>query len=114
MTDEQYLLNEKIALLRGFKQDLDGPDTWTPPDGYLWFNLPGLPAWSEDLNLMLEEKKKLDWQQRDLFELALAFVMGRDSLNSKDLAEPVVHMSSATQQAEALVMTLEGTSSHES
>lgn len=104
MNDREFIINEKIARLKGWRQDLLSPDGWVDPEGQ--WDKPGLPAWTEDKNLMLAEKLTLYKGQLHLFDKALEFLLERDSMG---VAHSIpLHMASADLEAEAYLMVLEG------
>jgi len=107
MSLDHYYLNERIALLLGWKQNLEGPDLWDAPAGYVWEGT-GIPDWANSKDLMLQEKRKLYSEQLSLFEKALGFILARDHFNQS--WTPPSHMASATEEAEAMCMVLEGLS----
>lgn len=104
MTDKEFIINERIAILKGWRQNIPTPDEWVDPEG-LW-DKPGLPAWTEDKNLMLREKAVFHMEQLRLFEDALKFVLARDYFSRS--WTPPLHMATAVEEAEALLMVLEG------
>lgn len=108
MTEEQLILNEKIARLKGWRQDLDTSSYWVDPEG-VW-DFPGIPDWCNDKNLMHREKESLTDSQFQIFEIALKFVMHRSLFVQGRLLLGInLHMATAMEEAQALVLTLEGT-----
>jgi hypothetical protein len=111
MSIEIYCLNEKIALLKGWKQDLSTSSDWVDPEGFSWIK-PGIPDWASSKDLLQEEKLKLRPTHLNLFQSALRFIQYRDAIIANRGVPVVVntemHMASAFQEAEAYLMVLEG------
>jgi len=109
MSLEQYALNERIALALGFRQELGTDAYWHAPGGYEWWDLPGIPDWAGDKNLTHQEKTNLfKAGSFDLYKTAIEFISLRDAHNESGLFEP--HLANAAQEAEAILMVLEGLS----